>query len=573
MQRPAQTMLPGIVFLLLAAVMLAGWAGRAPQAADLRNHLGIMVQVQEELANGDLYPRWIGDFNNGRGEPALVFYPPLFYLLGGLLGLGGLLDPLQAYTLALLAWAVLGAAGMYRLVREVAPPAAALAGAFLFTLMPYRYFELYAAGLHPAFAAGCLFPWALRALLRTRPDEEGRAAAGTGTRFLGWSMFFALIILTNLPFGLLLGLLAAAWVLVEAIRLRNWQYVLRFGLFSGAGLVLAAGFLVPAVLEMPLVRIPFAGQALYASNFVLQNQGSWMEPALRSVFARMLLFPAGLCAAAGLALYLRFRQPSAGGERPASPPAGWSLLMLVITVCPVFLALPLSAPVWKYLPLLQQVNIPWRWLDPLSVPAAALGGILLAGFRPGGMHRRGLLLLAPVLLLAILCGALAASVAGMNGFEPAGRLLAELPLIRRMDGNFPPRTTPEAMKEVNVPLINARGGVIQGRVLRWNGTVRELEVQASQAATLILRTSWYPGWSASRVENGRQFPLPAGADPETGLVSIPVPAGQSRVRVVFGSTILRSSCVILSLLAWTALLGWRLLAWWKGRAGLAGPAA
>jgi hypothetical protein len=74
-----------------------------------------------------------------------------------------------------------------------------------------------------------------------------------------------------------------------------------------------------------------------------------------------------LCAPA---LLLFFRREASSLRRLARP-------AIVLTAFAAFMALPLSRPIWRALPALQETQFPWRWLILFSMGASLLAAIAL----------------------------------------------------------------------------------------------------------------------------------------------------------------------------------------------------
>ncbi len=100
--------------LLLAVVGIAvlPLAWRGPSCGqDFDFHLQNWMEVVAHWRAGILYPHWAASANFGAGEPRFVFYPPLSWLLGGLLGV---LLPWTWVGFAYTTLALLGAAWSFR---------------------------------------------------------------------------------------------------------------------------------------------------------------------------------------------------------------------------------------------------------------------------------------------------------------------------------------------------------------------------------------------------------------------------------------------------------------------------
>ena len=76
------------VILVAAVVALAPQLVRGNSCGhDFDFHLLSWLDVQQNWRHGLFYPHWAPSANFGAGEPRFVFYPPLTWMLGALLGL------------------------------------------------------------------------------------------------------------------------------------------------------------------------------------------------------------------------------------------------------------------------------------------------------------------------------------------------------------------------------------------------------------------------------------------------------------------------------------------------------
>src|SRR5690242_14647219 len=111
-------------------------------SADGLLHLHRLVEFDQAIRAGVLYPRWAPDLLAGYGEPIFIFYAPLLYYLGEgfhLLGLG-FVDALKA-TVA--AGIVASGLGMYVFGRELWGRWGGLIAAVAYVYVPYRFVNTY----------------------------------------------------------------------------------------------------------------------------------------------------------------------------------------------------------------------------------------------------------------------------------------------------------------------------------------------------------------------------------------------------------------------------------------------
>jgi len=522
-------------------ILFGPLSGGIPKAYDLPDHLGSTEQVLRGFREGALYPRWLADFHDGWGEPTLLFYPPgLYFVAAGLAAIfGG--DALTGLFAALVAFAAIGAVGIFRFTRRRAGVWAGLLASLLFAGVPYRFFEIYAAGLYSAFAAGCLIPWALDALL----PREGRSSGPSRA----WPLLFALIVLTNLPTGVLFAYLVGLWLIVRIALERRVGDAARVAGGLLWGCLLAGVYLLPAVAEMRSVAVPFSdGAPLYRSNFLFQPSGSWMSEGLKSTFDRM-----GLFAAAGLLLALAILAAAArrAGDRTSSgEERSWRILVSSFGLLSLFLLSPLSAPVWRFFPFLRRVNIPWRFLEPLGAAAACAVAAAVAALLADRRLSRGLAAAAAVFFLALvlLGAAFDASVSRVNGRMTAAEGRSAVDRFSHKEMFFLPKGARRSSEIPPVPRL-ACDRPCRTEVVSWRAERRVFRVFAPTGAGMRVRTYAFRGWRATA--EGRSLRLETEA--ATGAIVIDVPPGEHRIELDFGTTPLRAAgalCSGLALLAW-----------------------
>src|SRR5215216_5585801 len=104
---------------------------------DMVQHLAVMQDFDKVLKSGNLYPRWLPDYNKGYGGPWMNYYPPGFYYIASL---ANLVFNDWIYTLFAVSVLGLAASGLafYMLAREFYSRFASLAAALVYMLLPYH---------------------------------------------------------------------------------------------------------------------------------------------------------------------------------------------------------------------------------------------------------------------------------------------------------------------------------------------------------------------------------------------------------------------------------------------------
>jgi hypothetical protein len=200
MQRARQPylLIPVAAFLAIIPLLVKG-----PSCGhDFDFHLLSWMEAARQFTHGNLHPHWAYTAAWNAGEPRFVFYPPISWHLGAILGL---LFP-WAWTPIVYTWLALTAAGLalHRLARDFTSPTAALIAATFYTVNPYMLFTAYERTAYAELLAAAWIPLLLHAILRSRVTIPGIAIP------------VALLWLTNAPAAVMS---CYALALLTAIRL------------------------------------------------------------------------------------------------------------------------------------------------------------------------------------------------------------------------------------------------------------------------------------------------------------------------------------------------------------------
>ncbi len=359
-----------LLITLLTAMqpLLRGWL---PQRGDGLLHFYRLLELEQALRQGVLFPRWLPDMGYGYGFPLFHYYAPLsYYLLLPLraLGVSTAIAYLIGYALALLLTGI-GLALWFRDFQQgdnrTSGSIAGIVAAAAAVYAPYLLVNLYHRGAYAeawGLAWLSLSLWAVGRLARRQDRASLLWLAGSYAALLLTHNILALVG-TPLLWGY--GLLAGG----EAHRKRA-------GWALGAlllGLGVAAFFWMPAFFEKSLVQLD---KLIDAANFNYRNHflslGQLLAPPRRADYAAVnpavpfsLGWPQLLLAA--------ISWWPAPALRPAYKRA--RLLFTLAFLLLVGLTLPLSESLWARLPLLPFVQFPWRFLGPASLCLAALTGL------------------------------------------------------------------------------------------------------------------------------------------------------------------------------------------------------
>jgi len=178
---------------------------------DFDFHILNWFEAANQFTHGNLHPHWAYTPAWNAGEPRFVFYPPISWIIGAILGL---VFP-WTWTPIVYTWLALTASGLalHRLARDYAPPTAALLAATFYTLNPYMLFTAYERTAYAELLAAAWIPLLLHAILRKQISIPRIAIP------------VALLWLTNAPAAVMscyaLALLTLVRLLRKAIHVRK----------------------------------------------------------------------------------------------------------------------------------------------------------------------------------------------------------------------------------------------------------------------------------------------------------------------------------------------------------------
>ena len=548
------------IILLCAALATAPQLTRGVSCGhDFDFHLVSWLDALQSWRVGILYPHWTPSPNYGAGEPRFMFYPPLTWMLGAVLGvlLPWRFVP-QAMTFILLAATGFGTRALAR--QKFNAGIATLAGCVAI-FSGYALFTAYERSAYAELTGGFWVPILLLLILRnpggTQPDPPRklvrRALDGSA---LPLTLVVAGAWLSNAPLGVMLTYLLIGAALTVAVLAKSWAPVLRAAVAIGLGLGLSAFFLVPAAWERRWVAIR---QAVDDPGLRIEN--SWLfarhpDPALELhdvELIRVSIIAVTMIALALLCLAVSRRRRALPADR------AWWVPLGLIPIVVLLLQLPLSEPVWKALPELQFLQFPWRWLVVLEAPMAIF---FAASVWAESRRRRA--------VVCVVCGVAFLMAAGVAGFtlfqgcdseDAVGGMLDDYNAGTGFEGTdeYAPLDADNSMVATSLPFacLVLDPAIVLGKgdpasTPDWSADQRtcdatypridegrrespeylRLVAATAHSGSLVLRLRRYPAWRV-RVNGIDVNPIPGRQD---GLLAVPVPKGHVDLTVDWTTT-------------------------------------
>ena len=565
----------------VAVVCLGGLAAAFPllirpyatHLGDTFVHLLRAFALDQGVSQGDAYPLRFPAFLYGYGAAVLSYYPPLSYYLMEVVHLLGA-NYIFAYNVAFTCVAVGAALSSYYLGARVFNRVSAVVISLAYVYNPFFLANIYARGALAESVALAVAPFLFASFLRVATETDWRA-------YLETSLAIALIILAHPLSTFLLAPFLAGYAILMLVRAgsgKRWRVVLLFIASSFTGGLLASFYWLPAQLEpggRRLIDLPVALGTFMAE---LKPVGQVFHFGLTTTFRPDSIWPdLSTIAVPVLVVISLIHFALTARRRRGSEKA--QFVFFAVSAVVAFLAVTTWArPLWEKLPPVAYLQFPLRWFGPLALfTALVIGGGLDLDLRDrlDKVYRVAvcaiLLFVVITSLKNVLVGpstvlATADAEVTPSDISESGLLAYEykhadvgswvwgneyLPSTSSLSDYLQCQRTVffDVPVQSGLPAVNAQVVPIAAEP-----NVLEAVVKAGEPWRLSLHAFWIPGWSATL--DGQ--PAPAEPTDAIGVTGVAVPAGEHRVRLVFGPTPLRRVAIWVSLLA---LLGWLVIAW------------
>jgi hypothetical protein len=491
---------------------------------DLQFHISSWSEVAQQWRHGIVLPRWAAGANYGYGEPRFIFYPPLSWLLGGLLALW---LPVRALPTTFCSIGFFAAGcGMFALARRYLSQGLAIAAAMLYALNPYHLITVYWDFRIAEMLASAIFPVVILYALEC---EEG------WSKTAGLAVSIAGVWLANAPAAVMLMYSLALLLCVLAFMQRSARLILHGAAGIVLGIGLAAFYFVPAAYEQSWVNIlgVFGSGLTPRENFLFSIATDPPHTYFNFLVSGIALEEAVLFAFAAIVAIRSLRK--SGRE-------AWAIAIAAIGALAALMMFRISAPLWS-LPKMQFVQFPWRWMLVVNLALVVLAIVALRNARSKwiwaiailaflGYTERGVIRHATWGRRAVAEMYWSTSTDGYRGAKEY------LP----MEVHRPPK--PYVLPETPIAELKCEIPCPQDALTieRWAEEEKRLAVKSAVPAAVTLKLFDYPAWSVEM--DGRAIPH------ETtygGAIVIPIPPGKHELRVVFTRTPDRTAGIAISI--------------------------
>src|SRR5207249_2953569 len=468
-----------VVVAVSLAVIVPVLVWGIPSSRDLENHFRFALPFFDALAHGHWYPGWLAESNGGYGDPSFRFYPPaVYYVMAAMRWLSGSWYQASLLTFCLLS--TLAGTGMYFWGRSIFSATTAMWAAVFYALAPYHLNQLYQSFLLAEYAAAAVLPFAFGFV-------EAICQKRRWLHVAGLAAVYAALILTHLPMTIIgsIGLLAYAGMRIQ--RNRIIETLKKLAVALALGLAASACYWVTMVGELRWIAINSVevdSSVDYRANFLF----STFSPTNLNVWWMNILTVMTLLMIAPAAILIVHRLNS----RALKAIAGLGFFSF-------FMASPLSYPLWKVLPPLQQTQFPWRWLAIFSMSAS----VLAAAAMPVWVSQRQRVNRAMVLLVSglvfIALSFTLSHVVREAVYLQASQFDATLARIRGSESvNY---WIPIWARSRPQPMQSQIEAADRSATIRtWQPEHRSFDLADGLATEARVKTFYYPHWSATSGE-------------------------------------------------------------------------
>ncbi len=502
--------------LILGLLILPFFQDGIPSGHDISIHLVYLRQFYSAFQQGQFPVRVIEWITPGFDQPVFNFYPPGFYYLFLIPKLMGFSNDLALRFINLFLW-FFGGLLFYQFAKIHYSRLASLLAAIFYLFAPYHISDLFVRAALPEFTALAFIPGVFWALGRF-------AKSGRGTYLLFGSIFTALVLLSHPPTMLMFSGLILGYLIYLYFQTKSVSKVILSISSLVLGLGIAGFFIVPAILEQPLIQAVYlkSGYYNYQNHFVClyqyffpnwgygtSNYGCFtdgMSFQLGTVHLLIVLVAFYLLVIKKIIDKFRFKKSinlgieEEPGTRGVISTHLWEVIMLIYLVIVLYMGLKFSQPIWDAIELLQFIQYPWRFLAVGIFIASLLSAFCLDQIKTESRRylTYGLLVLAVALFYGFYLRPakyITADELDFNGPKIIKNAQVEDIGLLPENGYYPKGTEVlPASKDVppsELRFLSGEGDIISAKL---SPTTKQYRLTVTKDAKVQIFTHYFPGW-------------------------------------------------------------------------------
>ncbi len=513
-----------------------------PPTHDGEYHIVRFYQFNKTFLDGNLYPRWAPDLNNGFGVPLFNYVYPLPNYIATFFRFFNL-SFIDIFKLEMFLSLIIGAVFCYLWTKNFWGVNGGIVSSVFYTYSPYHFLDIYIRGSVGEAWSLALFPaflWSIANFIRERKYSF----------FILSSIFLALIIFSHNILALMFFIFALSYVVYLISKEQNKKYLILNALYLILlGLGLSTVFWLPAILERDYVRgleifdvsrhfpdfyqliIPSWGSGFSGEN--ISNQMSFqigIANLLVVIMCLMLVIvKIGRTNLADLRLHIFLG--SLGMKQ-----MGILIFFLAWFFFILFLMLKSSAPIWQSVIFMNYFQFPWRFLSL---------EILISSFLSGGViYFWKSKLLGIVLILTSFFFGIGYTNPAYYHYRDDNYYISRSNFIHGTNspGNvFNTVIFDTKLKSQNSKIEFLKGeGKIKSHTIK--STYYRFEVEAAEQSLMQVNTAYFPNWVV--YVNNKETKAQA---TKNGLFTFKIQKGLNLVEIKFNDTFVRKVSTYITL--------------------------
>src|SRR3989344_562790 len=494
-------------------------------------HVLRFQQFFKVLSEGNLYPRWAPDFNNGFGTPLFSYVYPLPNYVASALHLLGF-SFIDAFKLNMILATLTGAIFFYLWAKQYCGKMGGLVSSTFYTFSSYHLMDIYVRGSVGEVWSLGIFPVLLWSYLRFFETKK--------KIFLTASCFsFALVIFSHNILAVMFLLFFLSYAIFLIISSSNKKKEL-IGLFLiiVIGFGISSPFWLPALFEINYVR----GLQIFdpTGNFpdiyqlIIPSWGYGLSPSDLLNPMSVQIGIANLIAFLLSIVVLIFSKDKK------------ILTFFIISFLVVFfLMTSWSIFVWRNIPLFSYFQFPWRFLSLEILIASFLSGALVSCIK-----NRKIKIISSILLIILVIGLSSGYSKGATYYKRDDSYY--LKRANFTDGTNSPGNlfntkwldSIQQKAQSKFEFIKGAGSI---DAIDLKASSYKLKVVADSDSKILVNTAFFPGWIY--ILDGKKYKV----ENFKGKILIDIPKGTYAVDVFLANTFVQNISYIYLLLSFLLL--------------------
>lgn len=506
-----------------------------PPTHDGEYHVIRFFEFDKVLRDGNLYPRFAPDLNNGFGLPLFNYVYPLpnyfssfFHFLG--------FNFINSFKLNIFLASAVGSIFFYLWSRKFWGDIGGLVSSIFFTFSPYHFLDIYIRGSVGEIWALALFPaflWSSTNFIKNRDRIS----------FVFSSLSLSLIIFAHNILSLMFLPLGVSYFLYFILKSENKkQLVLSFFIILLTGLGMSSIFWMPAIFEKQFVT----GLQVFDFSFNFPEIYELIFPSWGSGFSggdlkSQLSFQIGLANLfVVLIVFIQlFFKRKTEDKKTVLFFIFWFFIL-------IFLMLQISLPLWQNIPLMAYFQFPWRFLSIEILVISFLAGSTVYFIK--STFKKNL----------FACFLIFLTIALGIGYAKSAYYLEREDQHYITRSNFIDGTNSPGNAFNTIWMKNAQKSKSKAFFSRGDGNIKFNQVKSTNYnfnvsvktdSEITINTAYFPGWKV--YDNGKNIETKITS---SGLFSFSVSKGEHNIKVKFEDTLLRKLSVIVSIASIAFLL-------------------